>query len=147
LRFLILVSIAGASPFAYVTNGESNNISVIDTTTDKVTATISVGSDPAGVVISPNGTKVYVANAHSNDVSVIDTATNNSYIWSCLWEVVPRADSQSSPTGAKVYVANFCSGTVSVIDTSNNNVTNTVNVGNRPRGDYSQPRWNRGICD
>lgn len=57
LAFLILVSIAGASPFAYVTNGESDNISVIDTTTDKVTATISVGSDPLGVAINPNGTR------------------------------------------------------------------------------------------
>ncbi|MEN6551620.1 MAG: hypothetical protein ABFC34_01900, partial [Methanobacterium sp.] len=74
LAFLMLVSIAGASPFAYITNADSNSISVIDTTTNKVTATISVGSNPMGVVINPNGTKVYVGNAHSNDVSIIDTA-------------------------------------------------------------------------
>jgi YVTN family beta-propeller protein len=76
LVFLMLVSLAGASPFAYITNAESDNVSVIDTTTNKVTATIPVGSNPMGVAISPSGTKVYVINAHSNDVSVIDTATN-----------------------------------------------------------------------
>jgi YVTN family beta-propeller protein len=49
------------TPFAYITNGESNNISVIDTTTNKVTATISAGSNPVGAAINPSGTKVYVA--------------------------------------------------------------------------------------
>ncbi|MDQ1274796.1 MAG: hypothetical protein QG610_368, partial [Euryarchaeota archaeon] len=132
LAFLILVSIAGASPFAYVTNGESDNISVIDTTTDKVTATISVGSDPAGVVINPNGTKVYVANAHSNDVSVIDTATNN------VTSTVPVGSSPQgiavSPNGKKVYVANLGSNTVSVIDTTSNSVISTVKTGRNPAG-------------
>ena len=76
LAFLMLVSLAGALPFAYITNAESNNVSVIDTTTNKVTATIPVGSNPMGVAISPDGTKVYVVNAHSNDVSIIYMATN-----------------------------------------------------------------------
>ncbi len=76
LEFLILVSIAGASPFAYITNGDSNSVSVIDTDTNKVTATIPVGSNPMGVAINPNGTKVYVVNANSNDISIIDTSTN-----------------------------------------------------------------------
>ncbi|WP_269850468.1 beta-propeller fold lactonase family protein [Methanosarcina horonobensis] len=83
LAFLMLVSIAGASPFAYITNGESNNISVIDTTTNKVTATIPVGLNPIGAAINPNGTKVYVTNSHSNSISVIDTATN-TIIARCL---------------------------------------------------------------
>ena len=42
---LILVSTAGAAPFAYITNTGSNNVSVIDTATDNVTATVNVGSE------------------------------------------------------------------------------------------------------
>ena len=120
LAFLMLVGIAGASPFAYITNEESNDISVIDTPTNKVTATISVGSNPVGAAINPNGTKVYVVNVHSNDVSVIDTATNT------VTATVPAGSSPQgvavSPNGKKVYVANLGSNTISVIDTTTNTV-------------------------
>ncbi len=40
---LMLVSIAGAAPFAYITNYGSNTVSVIDTATNNVTATVTVG--------------------------------------------------------------------------------------------------------
>ncbi|MGV8076726.1 MAG: PKD domain-containing protein [Methanosarcina sp.] len=132
LAFLMLVGIAGASPFAYITNEESNDISVIDIPTNKVTATISVGSNPVGAAINPNGTKVYVVNVHSNDVSVIDTATNT------VTATVPAGSSPQgvavSPNGKKVYVANLGSNTISVIDATKNTVTATVNAGKSPAG-------------
>ena len=40
-----------------------------------VTFTAQTGSSPAGVVASPDGTRVYVANTGSNTVSVFNTAT------------------------------------------------------------------------
>ena len=46
----------------YVANDNSNTVSVIDTATNTVTATVPVGSYPSGVAVSPDGTKVYVAN-------------------------------------------------------------------------------------
>ena len=46
---LMVVSIAGAAPFAYITNNASNNVSVIDTATNTVTATVNVGTTPYGV--------------------------------------------------------------------------------------------------
>ena len=62
----------------YVANVDSNTVSAIDTATDKVTATIAVGTSrgPNGVAVTPDGKKVYVANAFSNNLSVIDTAKN-----------------------------------------------------------------------
>ena len=54
---LMLVSIAGAAPFAYITNCDSNNVSVIDTATNKVTANVPVGSEPYGVAVAPDGKK------------------------------------------------------------------------------------------
>ena len=132
LAFLMLVSLAGALPFAYITNAESNNVSVIDTTTNKVTATIPVGSNPMGVAISPDGTKVYVVNAHSNDVSIIDTATN------IVIATVPVGSSPKgvavSSNGKKVYVVNAQSNDISIIGTVNNTVTATVNAGKSPVG-------------
>ena len=61
---------------AYVSNYVDNTVSVIDTATNTVVATIAVGQTPIGVTITPDGTRTYVANEFSNTVSVIDTATN-----------------------------------------------------------------------
>jgi YVTN family beta-propeller protein len=41
-----------------------------------VVATITVGSFPIGVAITPDGQHAYVANNGSHNVSVIATATN-----------------------------------------------------------------------
>src|SRR5262245_48338091 len=45
---------------AYVTNFGDNTVSVIDATTNTVTATIPVGSNPAGIAVTPNGAVAYV---------------------------------------------------------------------------------------
>jgi YVTN family beta-propeller protein len=71
-----LASTAEAQPFAYVANGSSNTVSVIDTATNTVTATVAVGAAPFAVAVTPDGTHAYVANSASNNVSVIATATN-----------------------------------------------------------------------
>ena len=67
---------AEAAPFAYVTDNGSNSVSVIDTATNTVMATVPVGNNPVGVAITPDGRYAYVANANSGTVSVIDMATN-----------------------------------------------------------------------
>ena len=51
-------------------------MSVIDSATNKVVATVPVGSDPKGVAVNPDGHDAYVANNRSGAISVIDTATN-----------------------------------------------------------------------
>ena len=61
---------------AYITDLGASAVSVIDTATDTVSATIPVGLGPFGVAVSPDGSKVYITNQNSNTVSVIDTATN-----------------------------------------------------------------------
>jgi len=71
LSLLMLANIAGAAPFAYITNMGSNTTSVIDIANNTVTATVPVGTSPWGVAVSPDGSKVYVANNESNDISVI----------------------------------------------------------------------------
>lgn len=45
---------------AYVANANDNNVSVIDTATNTVTATVSVVGSLFDVAITPDGTKVYV---------------------------------------------------------------------------------------
>ena len=129
---LILAGVAGASPFAYITNVENNNVSVIDISNNTIVTSVDVGQWPTGVAANPDGTKVYVANSGSNNVYVIDTVTNKvidtAYVGSCPLGVAVN------PDGTKVYVTNSASNTISVIDTATNDVTATVNVGNIPAG-------------
>ena len=137
LSFLVALSAgwAGAQPFAYVTNRGSNNVSVIDTATNTVVASVPVGTEPVGVAVTPAGTRVYVTSLNlpsGGNVSVIATATN------AVVATVPVGDSPwgvaVTPAGNRVYVANLFSNTVSVIDTATNTVVATVPVGTGPFG-------------
>jgi YVTN family beta-propeller protein len=60
----------------FVANGATHQVTVIDTQTHEVIATIPVGRRPWGLALTHDGKKAYVANGVSNDVSVIDTATH-----------------------------------------------------------------------
>ncbi|MCX9026096.1 MAG: PGF-pre-PGF domain-containing protein [Candidatus Methanoperedens sp.] len=132
LALLLLAGGAGAAPFAYITNGGSSNVSVIDTATNTVVASVPVGSLPGGVAVNPAGTLVYVANRGSGTVSVIDTATNTVTATVNLGGTPSRV--AVNPAGTRVYVTNSGTNNVSVIDTTTNNVIASVPAGNAPGG-------------
>ncbi|MBO0734316.1 MAG: YncE family protein [Methylocapsa sp.] len=124
LVFAFAASPAKAAPFVYVTNNGSNNVTVIDTFTNKVVATVPLGSGPRGVAVTPDGKKVYAGNG--NSVSVIAAASNK------VVASIPIGSGSSQgvaigPDGKHVYVvagvANCMPGsTVAVIDTASNQV-------------------------
>jgi YVTN family beta-propeller protein len=60
----------------YVTNFNSNNLSVIDVGTNTVICTIEVGYGPSDITYVPSLNRVYVLNFTSGDISVIDASTN-----------------------------------------------------------------------
>jgi YVTN family beta-propeller protein len=137
--FAVCGLVASAQSFAqnaYVTNIGSNDVSVIDTTTNTVIASIPTDS-PLGVAVTRDGSRVYVANHHSNTASAINTA-NNSVIATFPVGNDPWAVAVT-PDGSKVYVTNDQDNTVSVINTSTNTVT-TIPVGVLPQGAVSTPR-------
>ena len=139
---LILISIAGAAPFAYITNYGSSTVSVIDTDGNTLAATVHNIPQAFGVAVAPDGAKVYVTSFNSpGKVYVINTLSNT---------VLPNPPSPPitvgndplgiavTPDGKKLYVANRASSTVSVIDITNNyavsTVTDTSNVLQNPYG-------------
>ena len=61
---------------AYVVNTRAGTVSVINTATNTVIATIPVGVEPVTVAVTPDSTRAYVTNSASASVSVINTATN-----------------------------------------------------------------------
>ncbi len=130
----IAVAISPNGNFAYVTNSKSDNVSVIDTTTNTIVNTITVGDFPQGIAITPNGTLAYVANqgqsAFSNTISVINL-TNNTLVDTITVGTGPSYVA-ITPDGNYAYVTNVFTNNVSVINTNTNTVVNTIPVGNCP---------------
>jgi YVTN family beta-propeller protein len=67
----------------YVANGDSDQVSAVDTATNTVTRTIDlapyrgaqVGTNPDALALSADGATLYVANSGNNDVAVVATRT------------------------------------------------------------------------
>jgi YVTN family beta-propeller protein len=153
-RFLVVilfccfaVFVAGAAPmraqyFAYVVNQTDATVSVIDTATNTVVATVPVGSNPQSVAVTPDGTYAYVVNSASNtspfcpfgsnpgSVSVVSTLTNT------VVATIPLGDAPAgvaiAPNGTSAYVTNYADSTISAIDTFSNTVTATIPGGPNP---------------
>ena len=108
---------------ASVTPGTVTAISIPSNTT---IATISVGTNPESIAITPDGASAYVGNGQSNNVSVIDTHAN------IVKATIPvgKQDSNSTlaitPDGALTYVTNAGDNTLSVIQNSTNSVAATI---------------------
>jgi YVTN family beta-propeller protein len=128
----LLTSARALAQNAYITNSGDNTVSVIDTTSNTVTATIGVGINPFGVAVTRDGRKVYVTNGSDNTVSVLSTATNT--VTATIGAGLTPQGVAVTRDGSTVYVTNQGSGTVSVIDTASNTVTATIGVGRTPQG-------------
>ena len=128
------VAVNQAGSIAYVTNYGSNTVSVISTSKNSVTATVSLptGAGPQGIALAPNGKTAYVADAGLNQVSVINTSRRK------VTATVDVGNSPSGlavmPNGTFVYVANSGSKSVSVISTLTNAVVATISVCAGPSG-------------
>jgi|GEM_PF-5204744 len=120
------------TPFAYVVNSRTNNVTVVSTVTNAIVATIPVGNSPISTCFSPDGTRVYVTNYGSNNVSVINTATN-TVIDSVTVGNSPYGAS-ITPDGKKIYVGNGSSNDVTVINAANNSVIKTIPIGSNYSG-------------
>ena len=67
-------------PEIYTANANSDTVSVLDTTTNRLVATIDValvrggpkGAQPDGLAVSPDGKRLYVAEGGENAVAVVD---------------------------------------------------------------------------
>src|SRR5271170_6497614 len=143
LGMALLAVPAQAQTRAYVTNASSNSVSVIDTASNTVVATVGVGNYPDLLAITPDGTRVYVTNISFASVSVIDTASN-AVVATVGVGAAPQGVA-ITPDGTRAYVTDsgqFPSPSqlvesVSVIDTnpsdaSYNTVVATVGVGAVP---------------
>ena len=115
-----------SAPKGYVTNSGSNTVSVINTTTDLISATLTVGNVPTGVAITPDGSKLYVTNYEDGTVSVVNTTTNTASATIPVGSTYGPFGVTITADGLAAYVVNQSSGDIYVIDTVTDAVTATI---------------------
>ena len=116
--------------YAYVSDGKSNEVSVIDLLTFKNVKRIAVGQGPTGIVASRTTNEIYVVNSESNNLSIIDAERNVVVATIGLHRSPYFVD--LSPDGKRAYIANSGSANVSVVDLKSRRVIGIISVGHTP---------------
>lgn len=129
------VAVAPNGRLAYVANRDAKIISVVDTSINRVTATIPVDAGPPHfLTFSPDGRRVYVSIFNQErtirSVGVLDTITNK-IIANVPVRTRPYV-AALTPDGRRLYVPNHDSGTVSVLDTASNTIIKEIKVAPNP---------------
>ncbi|WP_293312044.1 YncE family protein, partial [Pedobacter sp. UBA5917] len=102
--------------YAYIPTSGTNNVSVINLSTNRIEKTIAVGRAPFYVCVNPSGSEVYISNIDANTISVISTVSNTVVATIPVGRM--PAGIVFSQDGSRAYVANA----------NGNNVSNANNI-------------------
>jgi len=129
--FMIGVAVTADGATAYVGSNGSGRVSVVDTATMLVIATLPIA--PQAIATAPDGTSIWVVtNISGATMAVIDSSTNTF----TTFLLGPGSFFPSSiaftPDGAFAYLANNGANLVAVIDTASRATVATITAGFRP---------------
>ena len=120
--------------FAYVTNGASGTVTVLDVVNVRVDREIPVGQNPVAVAVSPTRNEVYVVNSGSENrqgsVSAINAENNTVAATIAVHRTPVSIDVDSD--GAFAYVANSGSNSLSVLDLKARREVAVIGAGEEP---------------
>src|SRR5215831_4071068 len=139
LSLILGVTRAQAQTKAYLTDGSSNLVTVLDTSNDAALSTVPVGASPSHVAVSKDGLRAYVSNTAANTVSVVNTATD--IVISTITVGAGPTVLAATPNGDYVYVA--VTGGVQVVSSALRAVVATVNLGANASGIAITPDGSR----
>ncbi|HTO73412.1 MAG TPA: hypothetical protein VMJ30_06320, partial [Gemmatimonadales bacterium] len=126
---------AAPTLYAFVSNEDSRDMTIIDATTYQVVGTVPVGTRPRGIKVSPDGKTVYVALSGSprcpptmpdeeceklvadkskDGIAVVDVASRKTV------KVIPGGSDPEafalSSDGSRLFVSNEDAGTASIVN-------------------------------
>ncbi len=120
--------------YAYVTNGGSGTVTVLDVVNVRLDRELPVGQNPVAVAASPTLNEVYVVNSGAvgglGSLSVIN-AENNSVVATIPLHRLP-VSIEVDADGKLAYIANSGSNSISVVDLKNRLETAQIGVGEEP---------------
>jgi YVTN family beta-propeller protein len=125
--------------YAYVTNGDSGTVTVLDVVNVRLDRELPVGQNPVAVAASPTRHEVYVVNsgapetqgsASQGSVSVIDAESNTVAATIPVHRQPVSID--LDPEGALAYVANSGSNSISVLDLKARREIAQIGAGEEP---------------
>jgi YVTN family beta-propeller protein len=118
-----------------VSNHGDNTVSLIDTKSLRVRATLPVCQQPEEIAILPDSSKAFVACSGSSQVASIALQSGNqkSDRLMALLDVGRTPVSLTlKPDGGELIVCNFDSDSISIIETGNDEVGNSLEIGQHP---------------
>jgi YVTN family beta-propeller protein len=149
------VSIQG--PYAvYVTNEVSGDLSVIDSATHRIVATLPLGKRPRGIRVAPDHTRLYIALSGSpisppgtdesklappdraaDGIGVVEVKTLS--LGTILRGPQDPEQTSVSRDGTRLYIANEDKGTASVLEIASGKTIAEFRVGGEPEGVITSP--------
>ncbi len=120
--------------YAYITNGGSGTVTVLDVVNIRVDRELAVGRNPVAVAASQTRNEVYVVNSGmengNGSVSVIN-AENNTVVATIPVHSRP-VSIDLAPDGVLAYVANAGSNSISVVDMTKRREVAQFGAGEQP---------------
>lgn len=111
----------------YVTNYQSNTVSVIDVTLDSLITKINVGEGPINIIHNPLDNKIYTANFDGNSVTVI--SGENDSVEATITVGIRPYGLLYEPYANFIYVTDLWSDSLFIIDGNSNNIVGTLPSG------------------
>ena len=116
--------------FAYVSDGASGTVTVLNLVEMRQEQTLQVGKQPTGLAVNPKRNEIYAVNTGSDSVSVIDAEANR------ITATIPVHHGpyfiSVAPDGKRAYVANSASNSVSTLDLETRREIGTTAAGEAP---------------
>ena len=120
--------------YAYVTNGGSGTVTVLDVVNLRVDREVAVGQNPVAVAASANRNEVYVVNSGApggqGSISVLNAESNTVAATIPLHSQPVSID--LDPSGNLAYVANSGSNTISIVDLKARREVALIGAGEEP---------------
>lgn len=121
-------ALALAQPFLYVANQNSNSLSAVNTRDNTVAPPVATSFSPAGLALSPDGTRLYATNPNANIVTVYSTASN-ALVASFAIGQLPQGIAADS---TRIYVTLQGNAALAVYNAANFQLQTTLRVGFGP---------------
>ena len=155
----VALAAESAAPRIYISNERSGDISVIDSASNKVIATIPVGKRPRGIQLTPDGRTLYVALSGSpitppgqerNAKPADKTADGIGVVDTTSLKLIDKLPSGSDPEqfslsldGRRLYISNEDVNQATVLDIASRQPAKVFEVGEEPEGVTTSPDGKR----